>query len=141
MSAIIPYIAYFLPNTQVTPLILKHNTSKVEINVLVEKILKLTNPNTVVIAAVDFSHYFDFETAEKKDAHTRELLLALDYESILTLGPNFNDYLDSPPAIALLLIWASKKGIKTINIIDHANSGEFLRQKKIPTTSYFEAVL
>ncbi len=140
VSAVAPYISYYLPNAQVVPIIFKANTQQYQMDSLINILSGLVDENTVVIAAVDFSHYLNKQRADFNDGSTMKFLEELDYQSILNLGNNFNDYLDSPVVIGLLLKWLAKMDYNNYKLIDHTNSADQDNRTDIPTTSYFEII-
>lgn len=140
MAAIMPFVSYYLSEATVVPIILKSEINLQDINVLSDLINEISDSKTVVVASVDFSHYLSAAQAERNDQETLEMLRTLDYKKIMSFGPRFNDYVDSPPSIALLLYWLSENNIKGFSLINHANSGILSGNTAAPTTSYFEAV-
>ncbi|MFZ6036355.1 MAG: AmmeMemoRadiSam system protein B [Patescibacteria group bacterium] len=140
VSAIMPFIGHYLPGTTVVPVILKAELRLPELQRLVALLDQHFDDQTVVVAAVDFSHYLSVPEAEAHDHVTRAALETLDYQTILSFGARFNDYLDSPPSIALLLFWLSQRGITGYTVLHHANSGILAGTTAAPTTSYFEMV-
>lgn len=129
--SIMPYLAYFMSNTRVVPLLLSSRLSLAEISSLADTIRNSINDKTTVIAAVDFSHYLSSPQAEMKDIETLQLIKSRDYRQLLTLG---NDHLDSPASIVLLL---QLMGDRQAIIIDHTNSGQIQNNVTSETTSYF----
>ena len=138
IAAIVPFISYYLPDAKIVPLILKSEIRLDEIKLLSDALDALVDKNTIVLAAVDFSHYLTAFEAERNDAITEKALQNLDSQTILSFGQRFNDYVDSPPSIALLLYWLSENSISQSSILNHANSGLLTGNLSAPTTSYFE---
>ncbi|XOU94677.1 MAG: AmmeMemoRadiSam system protein B [Candidatus Kerfeldbacteria bacterium] len=140
VSAIVPYISNYLPNTQVVPIIFKADIRENEIEAVIKIIDDYIDDETVVVAAVDFSHYLTKAQASINDEKTKNYLENLDYQSILNLGGNFNDYLDSPAVIGLLLKWLDNKGYINSQFLSHVNSADEANDPNIQTTSYFELI-
>ncbi|MDP2685521.1 MAG: AmmeMemoRadiSam system protein B [bacterium] len=140
VSAIIPYISYYLPAVQVIPIIFKADINELEIDSIIKELDKHIDDDTVIVSAVDFSHFLTQAEANKNDDLTQQYLTNLDYKQIFNLGNNFNDYLDSPAVIGLLLKWLENKEYYENQIIAHTNSVDELNNPNIPTTSYFEII-
>jgi len=139
VSDLVPFIKMSFPEKKIIPLIFKYSTTEKELRKLKTKILSLWNEETIVIAAVDFSHYLSVSEANKHDEITKKALLNYDYQTILSFGKNFNQYLDSPPAMALFLMLMKEKSNK-VSILKQTNSGYLSNSLKEPSTSYFEIV-
>lgn len=140
INGILPYLAYYLPETHLIPLIFKSELNLRDIHYLVTTLDTILPADTVILASVDFSHYLISEEAKTKDAITTSILKTLDYQKIMSFGSRFNDYTDSPPSIALLLSWLSKNNIRNIKILFQTNSGILANNFTQPVTSYFEVV-
>jgi AmmeMemoRadiSam system protein B len=82
---------------------------------------------------MDFSHYLTKEVADEKDEMTRQLILDRDVGKIIRLN---NDNVDCPPALAMSILYARKKGLST-EIVRNGNSFDFSQEKPSRTTSYF----
>src|SRR5690606_13377715 len=100
VSAIMPYLKYYLPQTKVLPLLLSAHTTSAELDALSQSLHALQQPKTVVVAAVDFSHYLSSNQAKQKDKETWQIISDYQYERLMRLT---NQHVDSPASIALLL--------------------------------------
>jgi len=140
ISGIVPYIAYYLPQVEITPLILKAELSLNDIGILNDIINTKLDDDIMIVASVDFSHYLTSGQAVNRDLVTQKALAEFDYRKIMSFGPSFNDYLDSPPTIALLLKWLESNNIKNNKILYNTNSGILSNNFSDPVTSYFEMI-
>lgn len=137
VAGMMPYIKYYLPDAIVVPLMIKRSLSMEEINTLATELSKYSEKGAVVVASVDFSHYLNANEAEQKDSVTLQAMRDFDYRRLLTLS---NDYLDSPPSIAVLLSTMQKRGISTSELAHHTNSGILQHDPFQETTSYISLV-
>lgn len=137
VGGIMPYVKYYLPNTTVVPIIVKRGLSMDEINTLASSLSSYIEDGAVVAASVDFSHYLSSEKAAQKDEITLQAMQNFDYRLLLTLN---NDYVDSPPAVAILLASMQKKGSTMSDLLHHTNSGILQNNPFQPTTSYISLV-
>lgn len=134
VAGILPFVNYYLPDTRVVPILLSGRMTEGEIRVLAENLLQYIDSDTVVIAPVDFSHYLNSRQAQEKDEVTLSIMRRFDYTTLFTLN---NDYLDSPPSIAVLLLIMQKLGSENMDLLHHTNSGQMQKNDHIETTSYF----
>lgn len=134
VAGIMPFVKHYLPNTQVVPILLSSYISQQEADILASNLKGHIDKDTVVIAAVDFSHYLTNQQAQNKDKVSLEVIKNFDYRQLFSLN---NDYLDSPPSIATLLMIMQKLGTTKMELLHHTNSGELQKNNYIETTSYF----
>jgi AmmeMemoRadiSam system protein B len=137
ITDIVPFINHHLPTTQITPLIISATLTKDQAEILSSHLATLINQNTILIAAVDLSHYLKNSEAQLNDHLTLQLITNFNYPQLFSLG---NDYLDSPPTIATLLATMQQLGKTNYQILHHTNSAELLNDYSIPTTSYLSIV-
>lgn len=129
-----PFIKYFTPNSKVVPILVSAYMTEENAKSLASSLNKYLDKDSVMVAAVDFSHYQSSEVADKKDETTLKLLNNFDYQEIIRLG---NDYLDSPPSILILLMLMQERGTTSSEILEHTNSGQITGKIFTETTSYF----
>ena len=131
---IMPFVKHYLPRARAVPILLSGFMSKAEVQVLANTLKNYMDKDTILIAAVDFSHYLTSQEAKEKDKVTLEVIKNFDYRQLFLLN---NDYMDSPPSIAALLITMQKLGATKMELLYHINSGEMQKNNFTPTTSYF----
>ncbi len=135
LSAIMPFIKYYLPRAKVVPILLSGGLTKDDSEILANKISSFITKDVIVIAPVDFSHYLTNSQAKEKDETTLQILKEFNYKKLYLLN---NDYLDSPPSIGVLLMIMQKLKTTQMDLLYHSNSGEIQKDNFIQTTSYFE---
>lgn len=138
LSALMPFIKYYMPNVKVVPILLSKRFSKEKSDVFADNLRKLMKENIVVVASVDFSHYLTSSQAKEKDEISLEIMKNFDYRRLYSLS---NDYLDSPPSIGILLMLMQKLNTTDMEILYHTNSGELQNNNQVETTSYFSILL
>lgn len=138
ISALIPYVKYFMPDATTVPLMMT-GTDKIETAAgLGKKLGQMTDGRrALIIASVDFSHYLSLEKADEMDEITKKALLKRDIQHIRTMN---NDYMDSPVSIITLLCAMEEMGAENQRIIAHDNSARISRTSFDNTTSYFTVV-
>lgn len=134
LSALMPYLKYYLPHAKVLPLLLSAHTTSGELDVLSQSLHEVKQPKTVVVAAVDFSHYLSSAQAKQKDEETWRIMSQFNYEHLMRLN---NQHVDSPASIALLLKLMQLAGSTQTELLANTNSGELTGEVNAPTTSYF----
>lgn len=137
VSGILPFVSYYLPDTRIVPILLSGHMTETEAAALAEHLFKIADDETVIIAPVDFSHYLNSIQAQEKDEVTLSVVKRFDYRTLFSLN---NDYLDSPPSVAVLLMAMEKLGSTTMDLLHNTNSGMLQNNDAIETTSYFSIV-
>lgn len=138
VSALIPYIRYYMPDAKVVPVLLYGNYGMDKSMRLGKNICEqLNGKKSLVLASVDFSHYLPPEKAEAMDNITFEAIKKMDFDSISLMG---NDNLDSPPALMTFLACMKNSGAKAPELVSHGNSSKISGKWSSSTTSYFTIV-
>ncbi len=136
LSAIMPFIKYYLPEAKVVPILISGVLTKDESEVLANKLSSFVTKDVVVVSSVDFSHYLTSSQAKEKDKTTFQVINEFNYRQLYLLN---SGYLDSPPSIGVLLMVMQKLGTAQMDLLYNSNSGEIQQNSFIQTTSYFEA--
>jgi MEMO1 family protein len=132
---LMPYLAYYLPNVTVAPIMLSGYIDKEETKKLADNLLAIAQlDSTAIIASIDFSHYLDAYSAQKNDALTLELIRQRNVGQIWRLS---NDYVDSPASLIAMLTIMDQVSAFEIDVWANTNSGFMLRKPYTETTSYF----
>jgi len=147
VSALVPYIKYYLPDSKIVPILLHGNLGMYETQRLGQYIygqLENRHKKGIIIASFDFSHYLTLEEANKMDEISIKAIENRDYDMIQLFD---NDYMDSPPSVITLLSAMDAAGAKYMKILGHSNSDliiDAITGTKGPgsseTTSYFTAI-
>lgn len=131
---IIPFIKNYLPGVKIIPVLLSGFMGEKDVRTLSDALKNVINMDTVLVASVDFSHGLTSPNAKEKDKITFGLMKDFNYDGIRRLG---NEYLDSPPSIAVLLMTMQSLGKTSLEVLHNTNSGEIQSNDSIETTSYF----
>ncbi len=135
VGGLMPFVKRFLPEATVVPVIIKRRPTQDELDALVAALADAAaDPDTVVIASVDFSHYL---TAAQADANDVETLDAMRHADVRRLLGFDNGHMDSPPSIVTLFATMQRLGLADFTLIAHENSGRILHDELGSTTSYF----
>lgn len=133
VAGIMPAIAYYLPGARVVPVIIRGDASPGDAARLAAAIAAQLDGDTVLVAAVDFSHDLVQREAERNNGVTLEALRAGDSATLFALD---NRYLDSPEAIAVLMEVMEALGAGPFVLTADTNSAALHGDELAPTTSY-----
>lgn len=134
ITAILPFLNFYLPKTLIVPLVLSEKMTIEEIDLLAEKLKDYIKEGAVILGSIDFSHYLRSNEAKEKDKYTLTLIKNFDYKKIYQLQ---EDYVDSSSSLIILLLIAEKLNKKNFLVFYNTNLGELTSNPLIPTTSYF----
>lgn len=128
------FIAKYLPNTTVIPLMIKPDAPLSEVLAVSQLLFKaIEQQSTLVIASVDFSHYLNTLQAMKKDKETLQAISKSDYQWLINRD---SDHLDSSESVIMILELMKLNNTPTQTIIAHTNSGEIQNNPLVETTSH-----
>lgn len=104
------------PNAELVPIIFE-NASKGQLNELKQG-LKNSCANCLIIASVDFSHYYSTSLAQIQDKRSISDLETLNIDDMFV-----NTGVDSPQALALLIMWMKEYNTTEFILKNHTYSG------------------
>ena len=133
VAGIMPAIAYYLPGARVVPLIMRGDAGPEDAERLGRALAGQLDGDTLLVAAVDFSHDLVSSAAERNNAVTLTALRAGDSAMLFTLD---NRYLDSPESIAVLMASMASAGAGPFVLTADTNSAALRGDELAPTTSY-----
>lgn len=137
IMALMTYIHDYLPQVKIVPLVVKKGFTKEKSETLAAYLKKIISDEVILIASVDFSHYLSSAGAQANDSISLDIIKQFNYDQLYRLG---SDYMDSPPSIGVLLMTMQNLGSTHMDILYHSNSGDILKNKSGPSTSYFSIV-
>ncbi len=131
LAGLMPFLAYYLPNTKVIPFALKKNIDPILLERFSQQLIS-ASPHVVVIASIDFSHGLNHDQAVERDTRTESLIRDHNYSVIEKLS---SEYLDSPASLISTLKIIQTKSLSS-EILVHTDSFSF---NNIPesVTSYY----
>lgn len=133
VAFIVPYIEYYLPNTKIVPILIRHSITKSELEGFIKKLAAFVNEETMIIGSVDFSHYQDSESAARYDEETAIIVEKRDLASVYQNG---DEHYDSAPAIYLILSLMNISDSVSTFQLNHSSSTEYTGANQNITT-YF----
>lgn len=132
----LPYMAHFIPQATVIPLVISNFITAGEMDALVRALEPIVREGAVVVASVDFSHHLNAAQALQRDEITIRALQAGDRARLLHMS---SEHLDSPTSIVILMMLMERVGHDAITIDRHTNSGVILGDNSQQVTSYLTA--
>jgi hypothetical protein len=114
VSGIVPFVKKLAPKANVLPIILKANASEDLVNSLAQQLA--SEPNVVVVASVDFSHYLPEVVAKFHDDISMDALVSFNLTNLPRLE------VDSPLSLQLVEKFAQLKGDMQFKILRHSDS-------------------
>ena len=136
ISALIPFVRFYFPNSSVVPLIIQKNPDRDTIALLRYLVVKfLEDPGTIVLLSMDFVHNQTADEADRRDILAQEVIMNLDSSQVDRLD------IDCHPGLAILLSALKVNQNIVGQVLDHTNSSRIIhdgRQKDV--TSYFTII-
>jgi len=132
VGVIMPMIARYLPGTKAVPLIFQKGDSFNTAKQAVETVCDLSDPDTVIVASIDFSHGLSPREEQVRRARMQECIRVFDSAAVLGLD---GTYLDAPVVLAALLQLLKENGCG-VEFIAGANTAELLGRDVPAATGY-----
>lgn len=134
LNEVIGFIAAFLPNARVVPIIIP-NRSVLETDEGIARTLgELSDPRpTAYIVSADFSHYLRQRAADANDEETIGAIRSHDIAAVKRMGP---DKLDAPGAVVVLLSLLNAGGKTESSLIGRGNAAQSGYASDAYTTGY-----
>lgn len=110
IAAVVPFMAHYLKEATLVPIVLKRGTNPVELNALVDELVRILPEDAIVVASVDFSHHLNRLGADFHDEASFSAIKSFDLERV------FNLEIDSPPSIYALLKYLDSKGARQLSL-------------------------
>jgi AmmeMemoRadiSam system protein B len=120
----VPFIQYINPNAKILPITIAshHLDQLLDGGKEIAKLVK-DNPDTLIVASSDMSHYIDAETAKEKDNKAIDKILHLDPRGLFKTVANERISMCGVAPTTMMLSAALELGAKKAEIIDYTNSG------------------
>lgn len=136
VAGLMPFVARYLPDATVVPVLLKKRASEDMLAALTIALSDIaTASDTVIIGSIDFSHYLPTTEADMRDEETLAALRGREHVTIAAMEPS---HMDSPSTWLLVRALMDSSGIGDFKVLGQGNSGRILDAMHDPSTSYFE---
>lgn len=136
IHAIVPYIARYIPEATVTPVVFSQRLLwKADANELLKLFGRLVDERTVLVVSSDFSHYLPLDEADEMDSMSREAIENANLAAIARLRNPAQS--DCPSCLWIIAAMAKERGW-TPKVRMHTNSARLLNEPGAgETTSHF----
>lgn len=135
----IPFLQTVLKNFKIVPIVMG-DQSKIFVDELAEKISKVVDDNTLVVASSDLSHFYSSEEAERLDSVVEKRINDFDFEQLLKDLDDHECEACGGGPIAVMMKTASLKNIDKSLVISRSDSGDVTGDKS-EVVGYLSAVV
>ena len=135
----IPFLQSVLRDFKIVPVVMG-DQSKMFVDELAEKISKVVDDETLIVASSDMSHFYSSEEADKLDSVVERRINNFDFEKLLTDLDNHECEACGGGPIAAMMKAAALKKINKSFVIHRSDSGDVTGDKS-EVVGYLSAVV
>lgn len=135
----IPFLQSVLKDFKIIPIVMG-DQSKVFVDELAEKISKIVDDQTLVVASSDMSHFYSSEDANRLDSVVEKRINDFDYDQLLKDLDDHNCEACGGGPIAAMMKAASLKNVKNSFVLNRSDSGDITGDKS-EVVGYLSAVI
>lgn len=119
----LPFLQTVIDNFKLVPIVMGDQRKEFVIS-LAEKLSKVVNNETLIVASSDLSHFYSRKKADVLDSIVEDRISKFDYDGLLDdLEKQKCEACGGGP-IAVLLKTAELRGIKNVQVLSRTDSGE-----------------
>lgn len=135
----IPFLQLVLKDFKIVPIVMG-DQGKMFVDELAEKISKVVDDETLVVASSDMSHFYSSEEADRLDSVVEKRINDFDFENLLRDLENHECEACGGGPIVAMMKAASKKNINQSVVINRSDSGDITGDKS-EVVGYLSAVV
>ena len=135
----IPFLQSVLKDFKIVPIVMG-DQSKMFVNELAEKISKVVDDETLVVASSDMSHFYSSEEADRLDSVVEKRINDFDFEQLLTDLDDHECEACGGGPIAVMMKSASLNSITKSLVINRSDSGDITGDKS-EVVGYLSAIV
>jgi MEMO1 family protein len=135
----IPFLQSVLKDFKIVPIVMG-DQSKIFVDHLAEKISKVVNEETLVVASSDMSHFYYSDEADRLDSVVEKRINDFDFEQLLKDLDDHECEACGGGPIAAMMKAASLKNINKSFVINRSDSGDITGDKS-EVVGYLSAVV
>lgn len=123
----VPFVQYINPDAEILPVTIASGDPKrlMEAGKEIAALVK-DNPDVLIVASTDMSHYISADRAREKDKKAIDKILALDPEGLVNTVAMERISMCGVAPTAIMLAAALELGATKAEIIDYTNSGNVM---------------
>ena len=137
IGAVVPVVSRYLGGARVVPIIFQKSARIDGAKKAISAVHDFSDPDTVIIASIDFSHGLTSREEYNRRAKILEYIKAYNAAAILGLD---STYLDAPSMLAAMLQLLQENGIQNMEVIAEANIAE-LAGFEVPDATGFITIV
>ena len=119
ISALIPYVKYYFPDSEIAFLLIDNRAPKDTPDTLSDLFTEIASEkDCLFLFSADFSHYLEPHETELHDKQTLEAVMSWDFDTVSAMT---DSNVDSPYVLGTFMRLAEKSG-REIIMLDHSNS-------------------
>lgn len=133
ITALLPFIERFFPDAEFIPLMVREPMKRKDTEALAQFFHQNLTDTDLIIASIDFSHYFSKEIADEHDEKSLEVLRSLDVDF-------FEKKIDADGRQILMILgdYLRLRGHTKFSLLAHTNSAVLMANpNETSTTSHF----
>lgn len=135
----IPFLQTVLKEFKIVPIVMGDQSKKF-VDELADKISKVADDKTLVVASSDMSHFYSSEEADRLDSVVEERINNFDFDNLLKDLDNHQCEACGGGPIAVMMKAASLKDINKSLVINRSDSGDITGDKS-EVVGYLSAVV
>lgn len=135
----IPFLQSVFKDFKIVPMVMG-DQGKMYVDELAEKISKVVNDETLVVASSDMSHFYSSEEADRLDSVVEKRINDFDFEQLLRDLDDHKCEACGGGPIAVMMKAASLKNINKSFVINRSDSGDVTGDKS-EVVGYLSAVI
>lgn len=135
----IPFLQSVLNDFKIVPIVMG-DQSKMFVDELAERIAKVVNDETLIVASSDLSHFYDAEEADRLDSVVEKRIIDFDFEQLLKDLDDKECEACGGGIIAVMMKAASLKNITKSVVLNRSDSGDVTGDKS-EVVGYLSAVV
>lgn len=135
----IPFLQSVLKDFKIVPIVMGDQSKKF-VDELADKISKVANDETLVVASSDMSHFYSSDEADRLDSVVEKRINDFDFEQLLKDLDDHECEACGGGPIAVLMKAASLKNIKKSLVLNRNDSGDVTGDKS-EVVGYLSAVV
>ena len=135
----IPFLQFVLKDFKIVPIVMG-DQSKMFVDELAEKLSKVVDESTLIVASSDMSHFYSSEEADRLDSVVEKRIKDFDFEKLFQdLDDHECEACGGGPIVAMMKA-ASLKNINKSVVINRSDSGDVTGDKS-EVVGYLSAVV
>lgn len=119
----LPFLQSTLSEFKLIPMVMGQQNEEA-VNKLAANLATLIDPDTLLVASTDLSHFFDKKTADMYDSRVAERITAYDYEGLLDDIAAEKSHACGAGPMAAVMKACSEKGYDQATVLHRSDSGD-----------------